>query len=65
MEQPTPKLLIIEDEPVTRQQLKAHFENEGYLVTTRGDADDAERLILNEKIDICLLEGGLIFVAGE
>jgi len=52
----TPTLLIIEDEPVTRSQLSAHFEKEGYSVISRSDANDAELVIQQENVDICLLD---------
>ena len=49
-------LLIIEDEPVTREQLAAHFEKEGYNVISRANADGVEDVIENMGIDICLLD---------
>ncbi|MDA1302362.1 MAG: response regulator [Proteobacteria bacterium] len=49
-------LLIIEDEPITRSQLTAHFEKEGYLVIARDTADDAAELIREHKVLICLLD---------
>lgn len=49
-------LLIIEDEPVTRAQLAAHFQREGYRVLAREDAAGIEQLIVAEGIDICLID---------
>lgn len=49
-------LLIIEDEPITRSQLAAHFEKEGYRVVVKEDAIDIESLVNREDIDICLID---------
>ncbi|MCZ6502170.1 MAG: response regulator [Gammaproteobacteria bacterium] len=49
-------LLIIEDEPITRSQLAAHFEKEGYNVFTKDNADDVEKLINDEGIELCLID---------
>ncbi len=49
-------ILIIEDEPITRSQLAAHFEKEGYTVFTKETADDVESLISNEDIALCLID---------
>ena len=56
MTQNAANLLIIEDEPITRAQLAAHFEKEGYRVFTRESAEDIEPLISDEDIDICLID---------
>ena len=56
MTQNAANLLIIEDEPITRAQLAAHFEKEGYQVFTRESAEDIEPLISDEGIDICLID---------
>jgi two-component system torCAD operon response regulator TorR len=49
-------LLIIEDEPITRSQLAAHFEKEGYQVFVREDAEEVPGLVANEDIDVCLVD---------
>lgn len=56
MSQHVPNLLIIEDEPITRFQLAAHFEKEGYKVFTKEDANDVETLIHEQDIEVCLLD---------
>jgi DNA-binding response OmpR family regulator len=56
MTQNVANLLIIEDEPITRAQLAAHFEKEGYQVFTRESADNIEAIISDEAIDICLID---------
>jgi DNA-binding response OmpR family regulator len=49
-------LLIIEDEPITRAQLTAHFEKEGYCVATSENADNAADQVSTMNIDICLID---------
>ena len=49
-------LLIIEDEPITRSQLTAHFEKEGYRVTTGESADGVIEKVVEHDIDICLVD---------
>ena len=56
MAQTAANLLIIEDEPITRSQLAAHFEKEGYKVTVREDAENAQKIVSAENIDICLVD---------
>lgn len=49
-------LLIIEDEPITRSQLSAHFEKEGYQVTAKDNAEGVVDLISEQNIDVCLID---------
>ena len=49
-------LLIVEDEPITRSQLAAHFEKEGYQVFTRQNADNVENIIRDKDIKLCLID---------
>ncbi|MFT4633060.1 MAG: two-component system torCAD operon response regulator TorR [Candidatus Azotimanducaceae bacterium] len=56
MEQVTASLLIVEDEPITRAQLAAHFEQHGYAVHVRADAEGIDALIDSIPIDVCLLD---------
>lgn len=49
-------LLIVEDEPITRSQLKARFEKEGYRVFAREDADSAVELVRQNTIEVCLID---------
>ena len=49
-------ILVIEDEPITRRQLSAHFEQEGYIVTEVADAGGVLELIGEGSIDLCLLD---------
>jgi two-component system torCAD operon response regulator TorR len=56
MDENVTNLLIIEDEPITRSQITAHFEKEGYKVFSRENADDVEALISEEDIALCLID---------
>ena len=56
MSDPVASLLIVEDEPITRSQLTAHFEKEGYTVTTSESADGVADQIADLMIDICLVD---------
>jgi len=56
MVQAQPNLLIVEDEPITRSQLAAHFEKEGYKVFTKQNADNVEKIISEKDIKLCLID---------
>jgi DNA-binding response OmpR family regulator len=49
-------LLIIEDEPITRSQLTAHFEKEGFRVVARENGNNLGSLIASEQVDLCLID---------
>ncbi|XOV89369.1 MAG: response regulator [Pseudomonadota bacterium] len=49
-------LLIVEDEPITRSQLAAHFRREGYGITELETADGVQQAIDSSNIDICLID---------
>ena len=48
--------LIIEDEPITQNQLTAHFEKKGYRVYAQDNAEHAEKLITDNGIEVCLVD---------
>ena len=48
--------MVIEDEPITRSQLAAHFEKEGYDVIQAESAEDVARVVNDEAVDICLVD---------
>ena len=50
------KLLIVEDEPITRSKMMAHFEKEGYEVICCEDAKDVPRLVSDQNIELCLID---------
>lgn len=56
MDQVAANLLVIEDEPITRSQLAAQFEKEGFHVVVKEDASEVDKLVASEKIDICLVD---------
>lgn len=49
-------LLIVEDEPITRSQLKAHFEKEGFKVSTAENAENVVTRLEEDDIDVCLID---------
>ncbi len=49
-------LLVVEDEPITRSQLAAHFQKEGYGVAIMETADGVPQAIESNNIDICLID---------
>jgi two-component system torCAD operon response regulator TorR len=49
-------LLIVEDEPITRSQLTAHFEKENFKVVAQEDAAQVNHLIESENVDVCLID---------
>lgn len=56
MSESVPKLLIVEDEPITRSQLTSHFEKEGYSVGISEDANGVIDQVADEDIDVCLID---------
>jgi two-component system torCAD operon response regulator TorR len=51
-----PNILIIEDEPITRAKLTAHFKKEGYEVFSLEDANGAEEIVSEQGIELCLVD---------
>ncbi len=49
-------ILVVEDEPITREQLVAYFEDEGFKVSSTGSADDVQRLVDETGIVLVLLD---------
>ncbi|WP_027858208.1 response regulator [Marinobacterium jannaschii] len=50
------KILVVDDELVTRQCLSSYFENEGYKVYCAETAEQAESILAREAIDLVLLD---------
>lgn len=46
-------ILIVEDEPITREQLVAYFEEEGFRVSSTGSGDEVQKII--DETDVVLL----------
>jgi len=49
-------ILIVEDEPITREQLVSYFEDEGFRVSSTGSGDDVQRLVEETDIVLVLLD---------
>jgi len=49
-------ILVVEDEPITREQLVSYFEDEGFKVTSTGDGDDVVSLITDSDVILVLLD---------
>lgn len=59
-----PRLLVVDDKPVTRARLEAYFSKEGYMVSTAQDGDTMRRMLASGGIDVVLLDVGLPGVDG-
>ncbi len=57
-------LLIVDDEPVILQILKAVFEEEPWRVTLVGTGTDARRILQTERVDLLLTDKNLPDVSG-
>lgn len=49
-------ILVVDDDPTSRQILVGYFENEGYLVREAQTAEQAEDILQRETIDLVLLD---------
>ncbi|NMP15927.1 MULTISPECIES: two-component system response regulator ArcA [unclassified Thalassotalea] len=54
--QPQAKVLIVEDEEVTRLNLKNLFEAEGYLTYVAANGEEMERQLQDRNIDLVLMD---------
>ena len=52
----TPKILIVEDEAVTRNTLKGIFEAEGYEVLQAQDGAEMYRQLNSETVNLIVLD---------
>ncbi|AAZ24155.1 response regulator transcription factor [Colwellia psychrerythraea] len=50
------KILIVDDDELTRQVLSSYFENEGYDVSCATTAEEAEELLILGTVDLILLD---------
>ena len=50
------KILIVDDDELTRQVLSSYFENEGYDVLCATTAEEAEELLVFGTVDLILLD---------
>ena len=49
-------ILIVEDEPITREQLVAYFEDEGYRVSSTGSGEEVQKIVENTDVILVLLD---------
>ena len=49
-------ILIVEDEPITRDQLVSYFEDEGFRVTSTGSGDEVLPLVTDSDVILVLLD---------
>lgn len=52
----TPKILIVEDEQVTRNTLKSIFEAEGYAVFEASDGDQMHQLLSEHTVNLVIMD---------
>lgn len=52
----TPKILIVEDETVTRHTLKSVFEAEGYTVFQATDGNEMHSILEQQDIDLIIMD---------
>ncbi|ORT48351.1 TorR family transcriptional regulator [Vibrio sp. qd031] len=52
----TPKILIVEDEQVTRNTLKSIFEAEGYTVFEASDGDQMHQLLSENSVNLVIMD---------
>lgn len=50
------RILVVEDEPITRQQLVSYFEEEGYQVSSTGSGDEVSDIVRDQDITLVLLD---------
>ena len=56
LERPTPKVLVVEDEPAILDGIRDSLEYEGYTVLTAADGQRGLRLALDEDPDVVILD---------
>lgn len=49
-------ILVVEDEPITREQLVAYFEDEGFKVSSTGSGDEVQKLVEESNVVLVLLD---------
>ena len=59
------KIMIIEDDEVTRDELKGLLENNGYKVYVLNDFKDSLSEVLKREVDLILLDINIPYVNGE
>jgi DNA-binding response OmpR family regulator len=49
-------ILVVEDEPITREQLVSYFEDEGFRVTSTGSGDEVLKIVSDTDVILLLLD---------
>ena len=49
-------ILVVEDEPITRDQLVSYFEDEGFRVTSTGTGDEVLPLVADSDVNLVFLD---------
>ncbi len=49
-------ILVVEDEPITREQLVAYFEDEGFRVSSTGSGDEVQKIVTDTDVILVLLD---------
>lgn len=49
-------ILVVEDEPITREQLVSYFEDEGFKVSSTGSGDEVQQLVEDTDVILVLLD---------
>lgn len=49
-------ILVVEDEPITREQVVSYFEEEGFRVSSTGSGDEVRKLLAENDIILVLLD---------
>ncbi|MEM9622698.1 MAG: response regulator [Pseudomonadota bacterium] len=52
----TDHILVVEDEPITREQLVAYFEDEGFRVSSTGSGDEVQKIVSETDVILVLLD---------
>ncbi len=52
----TDHILIVEDEPITREQLVSYFEEEGFRVSSTGSGDEVQKIVDDTDVVLVLLD---------
>jgi DNA-binding response OmpR family regulator len=56
MTQQQDHILVVEDEPITREQLVSYFEDEGFKVSSSGNGDEVVSKIADSNVILVLLD---------
>ena len=49
-------ILVVEDEPITREQLVSYFEEEGFRVSSTGSGDEVQKIVDDTDVVLVLLD---------